>query len=118
MAEQLIPPTMEGDKCVEKTIRKRRTRRPAGPAPGVFLLAAMRDQVIEPCPADVPASSAHAGCSPTHGGGQRPRSGQSLPPSFPGKTARKYAGLGWRAAASARHTLPPSAASAPGFPPG
>ena len=36
------PPTMEGDKCVEKTIRKRRMRRPAGPAPGAFLLSAMR----------------------------------------------------------------------------
>ena len=46
-------------------------------------------QVIGPCPAGAPVSSARAGYCPIHGGGQRLRSGQSLPPSFPGKTARK-----------------------------
>ena len=85
--------------------------------PPAFFLPLCGGQVIEPCPADAPASSARAGYCPIHGGGQRPRSGRSQPPSFPGKTARKYAGLEWRAAASAPHTLPLAVASVPGFPP-
>src|SRR5699024_5723829 len=118
-AGQIIQsPPERASKCVGKPIRKHRTRWPAGPAPGVSYLPLCGGQVIGPCPAGAPVSSARAGCCPIHGGGQRPRSGQSQTPSCPGKTARKYAGLGWRAAASAPHTLPLAAASAPGFPPG
>ena len=85
------------------------------PPPAIFL-PLCGGHIIGPFPADAPASSVRAGCSPTRGGGQHPRSGRSRPPSCPGKTGRRYAGPGRRSAASARRTLPPAAASAPGFP--
>jgi|GEM_PF-5651081 len=87
------------------------------PPPALFL-PLCGGQVIGPRPADAPASSARAGCCPTRGGGQRLRFGRSPPPSCPDRTERRYAGPGWRSAASAQRTLPPAAASAPGFPPG